>query len=415
MPSIPPNPASPEGWPPSGWPSRRERPRRSPLLTLISVLGVLGALVLAGGLALLVVGRLTAVAAGSGSAASTASRSAGAVAAEADAGELARSLERAHAGVQVDWSAAPAGVLDGLDPGERVDRAPGVLIVETLLGPMMGTGTGITLTPDGLAVTNYHVVEDSSEVFVTVADTGRRHTAVVLGRDAEHDIAVLQIEGAVDLPTVSVSLTPPVRGDEVAAVGNGGGQGYLTAVRGEVLGVDRSIMAASEGSDDYARLTGLVQTEADVVAGYSGGPVVDRDGQVVAVTVAASDGTTAAEVDGFAIPLAVAFGVVEQVLSGEETDTVSIGTDGALGITVTGVDGVVEVWEVAPGSAAERIGLAPGDVVVAIEGRRVGGNASAMSRMVNDRNVGDRISVTWRTPDGVERTAEAVLQEAVVN
>ncbi|RUQ42013.1 serine protease, partial [Micrococcus sp. HSID17228] len=332
-----------------------------------------------------------------------------------EAGALAAGLTHIHDGVAVDWSAS-AHDGSSLDPGQPVADAPGILLVETALGARTGTGTGMVLSPDGLAVTNYHVVEDSSEVHVVVADTGARHTATVLGRDAEQDIAVLDVEGVSDLPVASVSLDPVRRGDQVAAVGNGGGQGYLTAVRGTVLGTDRSIMAAAEGTDQYARLSGLIQTDADVVPGYSGGPVVDDAGQVVGVTVAASDGTTADEVDGFAIPLEVAFDVVDQVLSGEETDTVSIGADGALGIMV-GADpdvGVV-VMQVDAGSAAEQIGLVEGDVILEIEGRTVGDDASRMSRLVNDHNVGDRITVQWRTADGEVREAEAVLQPALVN
>lgn len=392
---------------PPGWPSPRRR--RSPLAFAISFFGVLGALVLAVGVSLLVAGRMVDVA-GAPAPAVSASE---AVPQEADG--LAAGLAGVHEGVSVDWD-APAHAESQLDPGLVVEDAPGILLVETVLGQRMGTGTGMVLTPEGLAVTNYHVVEDSSEVFVVVADTGERHTATVLGRDAEHDIAVLDVQGVTDLPVASVALEPVERGEEVAAVGNGRGQGHLTAVRGTVLGLDRSIMAAAEGTDQYSRLTGLIQTDADVVPGYSGGPVVDADGQVVGVTVAASDGVSADEVDGFAIPLAVTFDVVDQVLSGEETDTVSIGADGALGIMV-GADpeaGVV-VMQVDRDSAAEAIGLREGDVVLQIDGVSVEGNASRMSRLVNDNNVGDRITVTWRTQAGEVREAEAVLQEAVVN
>lgn len=398
--------------PPPGWPPRAARRRRAPLAAAITFFGVLGALVIAVGLSVLVAGRIVDVA--DAGAPSASGPTAAAAPASADADGLAASLEGLHGGVAVDWS-APVELREGLDEGVRVDDAPGVLLVDTVLGRLTGTGTGIVLSADGLAVTNYHVVEDSSQVFVTVADTGERHTATVLGRDAEHDIAVLQVEDAEDLPVASVSLDAPARGDVVAAVGNGRGQGHLTAVRGEVVGTSRSIMAANEGSDDYERLTGLVQSDADVVPGYSGGPLVDADGQVVAVTVAASDGGTTDEVDGYAIPLEVALGVVEQVLSGEETDTVSIGTDGALGIVVaSGPDGVA-VLEVTAGSAGDRLGLVAGDVILEIEGQDVAGDAGDMSRLVNDHNVGDRIAVTWRTAAGEERTGEAVLQEALVH
>ena len=408
----------PSGGPPAGWPPRGARRRRSPLATLVSVLGVLGAIVLAVGVTLLVTGEIRDLAAADRPSASSAGRSdagaGGAAPPTADASELTAALEGAHDGIAVDWS-APGGSGEGLDAGVEVTDAPGVLLVDTVLGSMMGTGTGIVLSADGLAVTNYHVVEDSSRVFVTVADTGERHAATVLGRDAQHDIAVLDVDGVDDLEVASVSTGPLRRGAEVAAVGNGSGQGFLTAVRGEVLGTGRSIMAATEGTDDYARLTGLVQTDADVVPGYSGGPLVDADGQVVAVTVAASDGTTAQDVDGYAIPLPVALSVVEQVLSGEETDTVSIGADGALGIVVASAPEGVSVLEVAPDSAGAGIGLVPGDLILAIDGQDVGGDASAMSRLVNDHNVGARITVTWQTAGGEEREAEAVLQEALVH
>ncbi|MCT2088104.1 S1C family serine protease [Micrococcus terreus] len=331
-----------------------------------------------------------------------------------DAEQIAQDLQFAHDGIRVDWEADPQIADGGLDEGHRVTRAPGVLMVDTLTLRGMGVGTGMVLSQDGLAVTNYHVVEDSSEVTVTVADTGRRYTAVVLGRDSRHDVAVLQLEDADGLTTVSIDEQIPRRGDLTAAVGNGGGQGYLTAVTGEVTGLDRSIMAGSEIPDDCSRLTGLIETEADVVPGYSGGPLVNDDGQVVGVTTAASRGETAREVDGYAIPITVALGVVDQVLSGEETETVSIGVDGALGIMVSTVDGAARIEEVTEGSAAEKLGLRAGDTVLRVDGEEVV-SSKELADLVNDRNAGDTVTVEWRTSDGEPRQGQAVLQEAVVN
>lgn len=331
-----------------------------------------------------------------------------------DGEQIASELDQAHAGIRVDWESGPQIAPGGLDQGHRVTRAPGVLLVDTLTMRGVGVGTGMVLTADGLALTNYHVVEDSSEVTVTVADTGRRHTALVLGRDSKHDVAVLQIEEAEDLTPVSIDTSVPRRGEPTAAVGNGGGQGYLTAVTGEVTGLERSIMAGSEIPDDYSRLTGLIETDADVVPGYSGGPLVDDAGQVVGVTTAASRGDTAAEVDGYAIPITVALGVVDQVLSGEETETVSIGADGALGIMVSTVDGSARVEEVTRGSAAEDLGLRAGDTVLQVDGVEVVSSAE-LADLVNAKNAGDTVTVQWRTADGQLREGQAVLQEAVVN
>lgn len=406
------------GYPPGRPPRRKKSCGRM----LITAAGVVGALILAGGGAGFAVSELTdRIEAeqrqqqqhqSQGAPRGTEQR--GLPYEDRDPEEWVQALTEVHEGVVVDWEAPPHRGRD-LDRGQTVMEAPGVLLVDTQLSGAMGTGTGIVLSEDGLAVTNYHVVEDSSRVRVTVSDTGRKYTATVLGRDAENDIAVLQMEDAEGLETASLAAGDPTPGDAVAAVGNARGQGYLTSVRGEVLGLDRSIYAAPEGSEDYARLTGLIQTDADVVPGYSGGPMVDADGQVVAVSVAASSGTTSSEVDGFGIPLDVALGVVQQVLSGEETDTVSIGADGALGIMIRpGEDGVVVV-DVDEGSSADEIGLRPGDVIVAVDGHSVGTSASRLSRMVNDRNVGERITVKWITANGQVREEEAVLQEAVVN
>lgn len=278
----------------------------------------------------------------------------------------------------------------------------------------IGVGTGMVLNESGLAITNYHVVEDSSEVTVTVADTGKRYTAAVLGRDSQHDVAVLQLEDASDLPTVSIDTDPPSRGELTAAVGNGSGQGYLTAVTGEVTGLNRSILAGSEVPDDYSRLTGLIETEADVVPGYSGGPLVDADGQVVGVTTAASRGETTEEVDGYAIPITVALDVVDQVLSGEETETVSIGADGALGIIVSTVDGTARVEEVTEDSAAQKLGLRAGDTVLRVDGVEVS-TAADLADRVNAMNAGDTVTVEWRDTEGERRQGQAVLQEAIVN
>ncbi|NUL46785.1 serine protease [Cellulosimicrobium funkei] len=385
-------------------PVPRPRRRRSPTYRMIIALGFLAGAVLAGGVGLMVFDKIQDI---------VASQERGPALPATGGVPLGEALQRSHDGIQVDWDAGP--VLDeaGLDQGTRVDQAPGVLLVDTRLMSGRGTGTGVVLTGEGLAITNYHVVEDASDVTVTVADTGEVYTATVLGRDSLHDVAVLQIEDAPSLATASINTDLPGRGEPSAAVGNGGGQGYLTAVVGEVTGLDEAIVASSGVPDDASRLTGLIESSADVVPGYSGGPLVDGDGQIVGITTAASQGESAEEVNGYAIPVTTALDVVEQVVSGEETDTVSIGVDGALGIVVGSEQGRAVVIEVTPGSSAEQLGLREGDVVRSVDGQPVS-TPSELSGIVNDHNVGDVIEVEWTTPSGEERSGEATLQEAVV-
>lgn len=379
-------------------------PRRGAGYRLIIAAGVLAAFILAGGVGILTFQEIRDI---------VAAQQDGPVLPAGDGQPLEGALHHAHEGIRVDWAAGPDLDEAGLDRGREVTEAPGVLMVDTRLMSGTGTGTGIVLSAEGLAITNYHVVEDASEVTVTVADTGRAYEATVLGRDSRHDVAVLQIDDAPDLATASIDTDVPRLGDLSAAVGNGSGQGYLTAVTGEVTALGESIVASSGVPDDYARLTGLIETSADVVPGYSGGPLVDAEGQVVGITTAASQGEDADTVDGYAIPVATALDVVAQVLSGEETDTVSIGADGALGVVVTTEDNAAVVIEVSPGSSAERLGLRAGDTVRSIDGQPVE-SAAELSTIVNDHNVGDVISVQWTTADGQDRSGEVDLQEAMV-
>lgn len=195
-----------------------------------------------------------------------------------------------------------------VDPGTYVDEADGVLLVNSTSPTVENEATGMVLSSDGLAITNDHVVAGASEVEVTVADTGATYPATVVERDPAHDIAVLQLQDASGLETITVD--PSVEfGEEVSAIGNAWGQGYLTEVSGTVTGVGLSITAENANGPD--ELSGMIATDADVVTGYSGGPLVDDDGEVVGLSTAASTGTTADEINGYAIPITEAIQIAE--------------------------------------------------------------------------------------------------------
>ncbi len=136
-------------------------------------------------------------------------------------------------------------------------------------------GTGMIVTPDGLVVTNAHVVDGADTVEVSLTD-GRTYTAMVVESDATRDVAVLQLEGATDLPVVTLASTSPAVGSEVITIGNaldlGGG---LTVTTGIVSATGREVTTTA------STLTDLVQTDAAINSGNSGGPLVSTDGTVI--------------------------------------------------------------------------------------------------------------------------------------
>ena len=150
--------------------------------------------------------------------------------------------------------------------------------------------------------------------------------------------------------------------------------------------------------------------------GYSGGPTVDSDGQVIAVSTAASQNTTDTnEAFGYAVPITNALAVVEQVLQGDDSGSVVIGAGGALGIVVSSEPGSgARVIEVSNGSAGAEIGLQPDDLILEIDGQEVV-NSSFISRYVRDKSPGDDVDVVWQTADGSRMQATVELDEASIN
>src|SRR5579875_1231429 len=170
--------------------------------------------------------------------------------------------------------------------GTPVSSWPGVVMIDTVLTNGEGAGTGIVLTSGGIVLTNYHVVAGSTSIRVKAAN-GQAYTAKVLGSDETHDIAVIQLQGASGLKTASLDTGKALVGEKVTAVGQGGGLDTLYKTSGSITATGQQITASDEGSGSNAEtLTGLLQTNAQIVPGYSGGPLVDSDGQVIGIDTA---------------------------------------------------------------------------------------------------------------------------------
>ena len=173
---------------------------------------------------------------------------------------------------------------------DRVD--PGIVDVTSTLGYQDATamGTGIVLTSNGEILTNNHVINGATSVSVTDIGNGKTYKATVVGYDASHDIAVLQLSGASGLTTATTGDSSTVKtGDSVVALGNAGGKGGTPAVAaGSITALNQSITASDEGSGSSEQLSGLLETNANIQAGDSGGPLVNSHGQIIGIDTAAS-------------------------------------------------------------------------------------------------------------------------------
>lgn len=200
--------------------------------------------------------------------------------------------------------------------------AQGVLLVTTRLPAerdtpfgviRVGAGTGMVVDSDGTAITNHHVVDGAESIEVREALTGRRYSARVIATAPSRDVAVLELSRngsrATGLTTVALDDDGVRTGEEVSAVGNGGGRNHLYEAPGRVIWTRASVVVENSEGELPTRLDHLIRMTSDVVPGYSGGPVFDTSGKVVGMTTAGSVGLGS---DAFAVPIDDALAVVEK-------------------------------------------------------------------------------------------------------
>ena len=303
----------------------------------------------------------------------------------------------------------------------------GVVLIETELGYSQASaaGTGVVLTSDGLVLTNNHVIEDSTEIVVTVAATGETYTATVVGTDDQDDVALLQLEDASGLATaITDDDGDPAVGDGVTAVGNASGGGVLMAADGVVTALESSVTTSSEYTVEGQTLDGMIEFEADVVSGDSGGALLDDEGEVVGITTAASSGL--ATTIAYAIPIEDALAIVDQILAGDESGGVEIGYPAFLGIaiasnTMTGMmpgrgsgavataDGaqIAHVYADTPAASA---GLEAGDTITAIDGVAVT-SGDELSTAISGYEPGDSATLTWTDTVGEVQSAAVTFTQ----
>jgi S1-C subfamily serine protease len=323
--------------------------------------------------------------------------------------------------VVVGLLVASVGAGLALARGTATPIGTGVVVIETNLAyqDSAAAGTGMVLTSSGEVLTNNHVINGATTIKVVVPKTGHSYTARVLGYNRSADVALLQLQGASNLKTVSISSGKLRVGASVKALGNAGGTGSITSVTGTVTGLGRSI-TASDDQGGSEQLTGLIETNAGIEPGDSGGPLVNGKGQVVGMDTAASSGFGFQDVsatDAYAIPIAKALTIAHAISSGRASATVHIGPTAFLGIQVESVDALgygyrsaagALIAGVVSGGPAASAGLAAGDVITAINGHTVS-SPSAIPALVLTKKPGAKVSVAYVDQSGTSHTASVTL------
>jgi serine protease Do len=284
----------------------------------------------------------------------------------------------------------------------------------------VGSGSGFFVSSDGLIVTNRHVVSDTEASYSAVTNDGKTLDLEVVDRDPTLDIAVLKAKNSTtSYPALPFGDSSKLRsGQKVIAIGNALGEFQNSVSTGVVSGLSRSIIAGRM-SGNTERLEQVIQTDAAVNPGNSGGPLLNQAGQVVGVNVAIAQGS---ENVSFALPADVVQSVVESVKKEGEmvrpflgvrytavTEEIAQNRDlqverGAL------VVGDATAPAVQPGSPADNAGIRPGDVLLTFNGTKIGEDSSLQS-LVRSAQVEEAVDITLLR-DGERITVSATLQAA---
>ena len=295
-------------------------------------------------------------------------------------------------------------------------------VVQTINGTAAAAGTGLILDSTGDVLTNNHVVAGSIRISVVIEGRSGSYPADVIGVDPTDDIAVIHIENVSGLPTVTLADSTKVQvGDSVYAIGNALGLGGTPRVtKGQVTALDQTI-TASEGGANTETLQGMIESDAEISPGDSGGALTNSAGQVIGIITAgeATGFRSSASSIGYAIPSSTAVDIAKRILDGDAGNGVLIGPVGFLGVSVQTLDAQtaqslglnissgVLVQRVQSGSPAEQAGITAGSVITAINSTTVD-TTTALGDALHQFKPGDSVKVTWYD-NGASHSATVTL------
>jgi S1-C subfamily serine protease len=287
-------------------------------------------------------------------------------------------------------------------------------------------GTGMIITSNGEVLTNNHVIElytqGGNKGTITVTEYGQTKElpTTLVGYDQSKDVALLKINDATNLPTVTFGNSgKAVVGDAVVAIGNALGlaAGTPTVTQGIISALGRSVTAGGQGTQTET-LQNMIQTDAAINPGNSGGPLIDTSGQVIGMNTAvagtSSDGTSSQNI-GFAIPAASVEALITELEKGGQSGN----GGGYLGVDITTLTPALRqqygftpttgavILSVVSGSPADKAGLVQGDVVININGSAIA-TSDDLQKVVQKAKPGQSVSITYYVGDS-KRTTTATL------
>lgn len=282
----------------------------------------------------------------------------------------------------------------------------------------IGGGTGFIISRNGMILTNAHVVSDKEADYTVLTNDGRKLSATVLARDTIRDLAVLKVENQKNLPIIKLGNSDNLQiGQTVISIGNALGEFRNTVSSGVISGLGRTITASGGGL--VKTLEDVIQTDAAINQGNSGGPLLNLKGEVIGINFAMA---RAAENIGFAIPVNKAKKAIEQV---EEFGKIIYPF---LGVRYVLIDETIQernnlpvnygAWimrgergdfAVFPDSAAEKAGLKEGDIILEFNKEKIT-TENSLAKIIMRHNPGDKITLKiLRT--GQEKIIELILGE----
>jgi S1-C subfamily serine protease len=318
---------------------------------------------------------------------------------------------------------------------------PGIVDINTNLSYQneQAAGTGQVLTSNGEVLTNNHVIDGATSISVTDVGNGKTYTASVVGYDRTADVAVLKLQGASGLQTVTTSDQSPAVGQAIVGIGNAGGAGGTPSTAGgSIIALAQSITASDSGGANAENLSGLIEINAPIQPGDSGGPLVNTSSQVIGMDTAAAE-TSGFDTTGnqaYAIPITTALSIAHQIGAGKSSSTIHIGQTAFLGVEIqpsssnssnsggfggfgvgngngngnggsSTTSGAVVAGTVSGGAAAQA-GLAQGDVITEFNGHTIN-TPDDLSNLMAGEHPGDSVQLQWTDQSGQTHSASITL------